>query len=281
MLVPEVGKEASYLILGFLFLIIFTSFFQFELHRDTLKQHLLFSILFTAVRYIIIPVAIFYLVDGWDRFWAFALAFLFLLPPGVSSPAIVSLLKGNFQLAISILVFGNIIALLTIPLLVPVWMGMSGTISTGRLLFTLIVTIVIPFIIHLPLRKNRRFSSGARQFLPTVTVISLSAITILGIAKNKEHLTGNPSQLIWFLALGIGMYIFIFAMGWLFSPGRIQKDRVSAGIESAMNNIGLGVSLSILYFAPRFTLYYIAVQFSWIIMLIPLKYLVRKYFIPN
>ncbi len=262
-----------------LFLIIFTSFFQFELKAEALRANLTFSIFFSVLRFLVLPVVVFYLVGKFSDFWAFALAFLLFLPPGVSSPAIVSMLKGNFQLAVSILFLGNILALVSIPLLIPGWYGLEGNVSAGKLVFTLVFTILLPFLLHWPLRRKPKVKQLAKKSLPLVTVFCLSAIIILGVSKNRQYLLQDPVQVIYYFLFALGLYSLIFAMGWLFLPGRGRREKAAAGLESGMNNIGLGVSLSIIYFAPPFTLFYLASQFAWIFLLIPLKHITRKYLI--
>jgi predicted Na+-dependent transporter len=281
LIVPEPGQGVSYLILGLLFLIIFTSFFQFELKPGTLQENLAFSIFFSIIRFVAMPIAVFYLIGKFSDFWAFALAFLLFLPPGVSSPAIVSMLKGNFQLAISILFLGNILALFSIPLLIPGWYGLEGNVSASKLVFTLVFTILLPFFLHWPLRKKPKIQLLAKKSLPLVTVFCLSTIIILGVSKNRQYLLQDPVQVIYYFLLALGIYSLIFAMGWLFLPGRGRAEKAAAGLESGMNNIGLGVSLSIIYFAPPYTLFYLASQFAWIFLLMPLKFIVRKYLIKD
>ena len=279
LLVPDPGESVSYIILAMLFLIIFTSFFQFELKKSTLRQNLLFSLLIGLLRFVAIPVAVFYALQGLSHFWAFALAFLFLLPSGVSSPAIVSLFKGNFQLAVTIMILANLIALMTIPLFVPDWFGLHAKISPNQLVYTLLITILLPFLLHLPLRKKEKVVKITRNNLPFVTVICLSTINVLGVAKNKEYLLNDPMQVLYFFLINLGIYSALFSLGWLLLPGRGNREKVAAGMESGMNNIGLGVALSIIYFTPQHTIYFISAQFSWLFILIPLKYFIRKYFI--
>ena len=51
-----------------------------------------------------------------------------------------------------------------------------------------------------------------------------------------------------------------------------KPRRISYSVSSGANNIGLGVTLTTLFFPGEVNVFFIIAQLSWIFMLIPMRY---------
>jgi predicted Na+-dependent transporter len=229
------------------------------------------AIAFVILRYIVLPVIIYYLINLFSPFLAFSFYFLALIPAGTSSPVIGQMLGGNFNLSVLILVTSNFLITITIPLMAPLFSQSILSIDAGGLFRTLLLTIVLPFFIHLPFRKSRRFVVFTVQYLPVVVVICLGLIFCIIIARNKPVLLNKLENAIPYLAMAFFFLIFLYMAGWLIFKRLAVPEQISAAFASGLNNIGLAVSLSTLYLSSQITVLFIYGEFAWVLALIVLK----------
>jgi predicted Na+-dependent transporter len=271
LIIPNPGKYAPTSILILLFIIIFSSFFQFEMKWETNRKELLKSLIFVILRYVILPLIIFYILNPFSSFLAFSLYFLALIPAGTSSPVVGHMLGGNYNLSILILVISNFLITITIPLMAPMLSNSSFSIDSWSLFRTLIFTIVLPFFVHLPLRKSIRFVNFTKKYLSIVVVICLAVIFSIIIARNKTVLLNKLEIALPYLSIAFFFLSFLYLSGWLFFRSLKIPDQISGSIASGLNNIGLAVSLSTLYLSTQVTILYIYGEFAWVLALIAMK----------
>ena len=274
-IVPYPGEAASYLILIFLFTIIFASYFQADLkfpNRYEIKQILIFA----GLRYLIIPLIVLLVVKELNVFLAYALFFLFMMPAGVSSPAITNLLGGNFNLSMRILILSSFIVTFFLPPLSSLFAGSHLDVSYNKLFFTLLFTVILPFFLHLPVRKVKVVKKFMIDHLSLIAVTCLSVIFMLAIAKNKEGILGNPGKLPLYFLISFVVYSFLYLSGYFLRPREIFRNRLTLSVSSGLNNVGLGLSLSILYLSPEMTVFFIVSEIVWVTIMIPVKYIFRK-----
>ncbi len=270
-IIPYPGKFASYAILCFLFLIIFSSFFQFKLNRKIFINYSFKSLVFSLIRFFVLPVAVYFLVLPFSLYYAFGLFFLLSLPTAVSSPAITKIVKGDVNLSLLILIYSSFLISLFLPLLTALLASKEMHISHVKLFTTLVTTIILPFLLHLPLRKSKAIQHFFNENLSFITVCSLSVIFMLAIAKNKSEITGNYHKIIEYAIIAFIMYTSLYFGGWIYSSKQMHNRRVTYAISSGLNNIGLGVSLATLYLTPQVTIFFIIAQITWVLLIVPLK----------
>jgi predicted Na+-dependent transporter len=271
LLIPNPGRIAPGIILVLLFIIIFSSFFQFDIRWETYRKDILKAIAFVFLRYVFLPVIIYYIINPFSSFLAFSFYFLALIPAGTSSPVIGQMLGGNFNLSILILVTSNFLITITIPLMAPLVSRNILSIDAWGLFRTLFFTIVLPFFIHLPFRKSRRFVVFTIQNLPVIVIICLGLIFCIIIARNKLVVLNELENAIPYLTMALFFLIFLGLSGWLIFKRFSVPEQISASVASGLNNIGLAVSLSTLYLSSQITVLFIYGEFAWVLALIVLK----------
>jgi predicted Na+-dependent transporter len=154
-LLPEFGEISGILILGVLSLIIFSSSFKVNFSIQFFKDRAALIFSFYLIRFILLPVACFYLILPFSPFYASSVFLLFVLPAGVTAPAFTNVFGGNVALALVLLILSSFLTPIVLPILSGVLMTEVLNINQSRLFFTLFITVIFPYIAHLPFRKNR------------------------------------------------------------------------------------------------------------------------------
>ncbi len=274
--IPDPGDIASYLILIMLFTIIFASSFQLDLKKEVFIYQSRNAIIFTVLRFIIVPVIFFLVLRFVSEFYAFVLFFLLILPAAVASPPVTVMYARHINLSLMIMAFSSIAATITIPVFVPLVSEGVTTINPLNLFQTVFITIVLPFFVHLLFRKKQNIKKWMTLNLSYVTVICISMILMLAISKNKHIVFQQPDMVGGFIVIALIFYLGLFVMGWHMMPTKDFNNKATFTISSGMNNIGLGISLAILYLPPIVAVFCIMAQFAWIISLIPVRFVLGK-----
>jgi predicted Na+-dependent transporter len=276
LLIPDPGKYTPFIILSLLFVIIFSSYFLFNLKWSIIRAELPRSLIFVALRYVILPVIIYLGLMSFSRFYAFGFAFLALMPAGVSSPAIGQMLGGNYNLSVMNLVVSNLVVIITVPLLTPLMGEGVADIHAADFFRTLFLTIILPFFLHLPLRRSRRLSDFIVRNLRLMVISCLSLVFMFVIAHTKAFLFSNTSKILPFLGYSLLFFALLYISGWYVPGIHAKEDKTSTSVSSGLNNVGIGVSLATLYISPMITVLFIMAEFAWSIALIPVKYWLKK-----
>jgi predicted Na+-dependent transporter len=251
--------------------IIFCSFFQINFTAGFLIHDFAVSIKFWILRYVAIPLMIYFSFKWISEFYAWVFLLSFLLPAAVSSPSFSAIFNGKPDLSLRILVFSSFLAVLTIPSLLSLLLGSSIDISAGRMFLTLVYTILVPFLLHLPLRKIQTIKNIAGRYNALFTLAGLGIIFIVVTARNKPAILGNPILVGWFAVEAFVMYSVMYIMGYFLLPFQPVAVRKTFSISSGANNIGLGVTITALFFPGEMNVFFIVSQLAWVVMLIPLR----------
>lgn len=276
MFVPSFGDITPKIVMISLAFIIFCSFFQINFSAGSLLSDFTISIQFWLFRYVAIPIVAYFAVKWISDFYALILLLSFLLPAAVSSPSFSVLFGGKPDLSLKILVYSSFLAVLTIPFLMTLFLGSTFEFSTGKMLLTLIYTIVVPFILHLPLRKVRMVKQITGRYNALFTLIGLAVIFIVATARNKPAILGNPALVGLFAVEALVLYGFLYLMGYYLFPSKPAEVRRTFSISSGANNIGLGVTITALFFPGEMNIFFIVSQLAWVIALIPLRKLLNR-----
>ncbi len=268
---PSPGNITPILMLGLLFVIVFSSFFQMNFDRQAFRENFSKALAYRILRFVLLPVAIYYMVLPFGNFYAFALFFLALMPGGTSSPALCALMGGNFNLSLFILVISNVIIVATVPLLAPVYARSVLEIDALSLFKTLVITIFLPFFVHLPIRRSAKASLWMKSNMSFIVIICLSLMLMLAISRNRDLLLDNPGIAAIYFAISLVFFLFLYLAGWLIGFIGKTGDHVAGSVSSGSNNIGLAISLSLLYLSPKITLLYIFGEFAWVFGLMGAK----------
>jgi BASS family bile acid:Na+ symporter len=222
-------------------------------------------------RYVIIPVIAYFAFIWISNFYALVLLLSFILPAAVSSPAFSAIYGGKPDLSLKILLYSSFMAVLTIPFLMSLLVGSSVNIKAGEMLLTLVYTIIVPFILHLPLRNVKKVKETVGRFNALFTLIGLSTIFIVVTARNKPAILGNPELVGLYSIISLVLYSTMYVMGYYMFPAQNKDIRRTLSISSGANNIGLGVTITALFFPGEMNIFFIVSQLVWVVMLVPLK----------
>jgi BASS family bile acid:Na+ symporter len=277
MAVPSFGERTSLIVIFSLAFIIFCSFFQINFSAEFLFTDFAISIKFWLLRYVAIPVIAYFAFKWISDFYALVLLLSFLLPAAVSSPSFSVMFGGKPDLSLKILVYSSFMAVLTIPFLMTLLLGSALDVSAGKMLLTLVYTIVIPFILHLPLRQVKVVKQLTGRYNALFTLIGLGAIFIVVTARNKPAILGNPALIGLFAVEALVLYSLLYLAGYYLFSSQSTQVRRTFSISSGANNIGLGVTITALFFPGEMNIFFIVSQLAWVVMLIPLRKSFQKF----
>jgi len=269
--IPDIGSYTNITILGLLFTVVFISFFQVELNKQIILTNAKKALVFYLIRYILLPVAVFLILQLFSKFYAIVFLLMYLLPAAVSSPAFSTILKGNPVLSLVLLVMSSFLSIFSIPFFCGLFASELETIHQGRMFITLVFTLILPYIVHLPLKKIQKFRSFINFSGSLIIVICLSIMLLIVFSKYKTVFLNNPLSLLSFFLISISGYAFLIFFGWIITYKSAIPDRITGAVSSGVNNIGLGITLSAIYFPEKISLYFVVAEFSWVLILIPLR----------
>jgi predicted Na+-dependent transporter len=271
MMVPSFGDITPRLIMFSLAFIIFCSFFQIEFSVRALTADFTLSLQFYLIRFVLIPVAVFFGFKWFSEFYALLMLLLFLLPAAVASPSFTILFGGKPDLSLKILIYSSFLSVASIPLIMGLLPGALVKVNSGQLLMTMVYTIVLPFLIHLPLRKIRSVRDIIGRYNALFTLIGLGMIFIAATARNRPAILGNPALVGLYAVISLMVYFALYLAGYWLMPAKSRQTRVTLSISSGANNIGLGVTITALFFPGNMNVFFIVAQLAWVIALIPLR----------
>jgi predicted Na+-dependent transporter len=271
MLVPSFGDITPRLVMFALAFIIFCSFFRIDLSAGAIMADFALSLKFYLSRFVILPVAIFFAVKWFSEFYALIMLLLFLLPAAVSSPSFTILFGGKPDLSLKILIYSSFLSVLAIPVMMGILPGSLVKVNAVDLLMTLVYTIVLPFLLHLPLRRAIAVRNAISRYNALFTLLGLSLIFIAATARNRPAILGNPSLVALYALEAMGLYFILYLVGYIIMKRQSRAERITMSISSGANNIGLGVTITALFFPGNMNIFFIVAQLAWVVALIPLR----------
>jgi predicted Na+-dependent transporter len=271
MLVPSFGDITPYLVMVSLAFIIFCSYFQIDFEFEKFRTDTWLSLKFFVLRFVIVPVVIFFLFKWISDFYSIMLLLMFLLPAAVSSPSFTIIFGGKPDLSLKLLIYSSFLSVITIPVLMGTLPGPLVQVNAGRMLLTMVYTIVIPFIVHLPLRKVKSFRHLIIHYNSLFTLIGLALIFIAATARNRPAILANPELVALYALVSLVLYALLYGLGFMILTRRSRSEKLTFSISSGANNIGLGVTITALFFPGHMNVFFIVAQLAWVVALIPLR----------
>jgi predicted Na+-dependent transporter len=275
MVVPSFGDITPRLVMIALAFIIFCSFFQIEFSPRALAADFTLSLQFYLLRFVLIPVVVFFGLKWFSEFYALLMLLILLLPAAVASPSFTILFGGKPDLSLKILIYSSFLSVLSIPLILGLLPGSLVRVNAGQLLMTMVYTIVLPFLIHLPLRKLPGIRNIIGKYNALFTLLGLGMIFIAATARNKAAILGNPALVGLYAVIALLLYFALYFAGYFLIPSQQRQVRLTMCISSGANNIGLGVTITALFFPGNMNIFFIVAQLAWVVALIPLRRIFR------
>lgn len=268
---PEFGDISGILILGVLSIIIFSSSFKVNFSVAFFKERAVLIFTFYVTRFILLPVAAFYLILPFSPFYASSVFLLFVLPAGVTAPAFTNVFGGNVALALVLLILSSFLTPLVLPVLSGVLMTEVLNIDQSKLFFTLFITVIFPYVAHLPFRKNRNITNWMQNHDSFISIIGIALIFSLAIAEYKSVLLTQPDLVLPFFLVALAGFILLYLFGWSLFNKAPTSDKIAMLFNSGANNVALGVVISFLYFPVKTGIFFIVCEIVWVLILIPVK----------
>lgn len=274
---PDIHINVNNVIVIALAFIIFISFFKVKVDKTLVSGDFRTILLFFIIRFIALPVILYFTLIYISEYYAIVIFILLILPSAVSSPAFANMFNGNIAMALKIMIFSSFLTILTLPLLCKFVLTGNKEIDVTGMFYTMIYTIIVPFIIHLPFKSSKKTVSFLTLNSPLLTVTGLSAIYLLAIIKNKDIIMANPMLVIFYTLISVLIFLILYISGFKFIKNKDIKNKISFSICSGANNVGLGVAITALYFTEEINVFFITAQLAWIVALIPIRYFFFRY----
>ncbi|WPP48184.1 bile acid:sodium symporter family protein [Catalinimonas niigatensis] len=275
-ILPQPGEFAGTLILAVLCVIIFASSFKVDFSPDFFRSQTKTIVGFYVLRFLLLPVFLFYLIQPFSPFYATALFLLCVLPCGVTSPAFSNVFNGNVTLALALLILSSSLTPLVLPYLGGLLMAEELKVNQFRLLTTLFITVVFPYLVHLPVRRHQRISRWMRNHDSFISIFGIAAIFALAIAEYRPILLSDTRQILPYFLVNLSVFLFLYFFGYSIWFKARKSEKVALLFSSGANNVALGVVISFLYFPTQTGVFFVVSEIVWVLVLIPVRKLMTK-----
>nr|WP_208296020.1 bile acid:sodium symporter family protein [Telluria antibiotica] len=170
-------------------------------------------------------------------------------PSGTASNVMTFLSKGDVALGVSIGSVSTLIAPFATPALVSLLAGQWMTINTASLFKDIVEVVIVPIALGLVVKTLfRRQAAASAQALPLVSTVAIVLIIAIIVALTQPKLLTNG--LLMFAAV-ILHNLLGFALGYVFARafGMNLAKRKAVMFETGMQNSGLGAALAAAHFS--------------------------------
>ncbi|MFP4096179.1 MAG: bile acid:sodium symporter family protein [Cyclobacteriaceae bacterium] len=276
-LLPQPGEFSGPLILAVLCFIIFASSFKVDFSPAFFKAHIFTILGFYLLRFLLLPSLLYGLVYFISPFYAGALFLLVVLPCGVTSPAFSNVFGGNVSLALALLILSSSLTPFALPFLGGLLMSEQVEVDRLRLFTTLFITVIFPYLAHLPFRKSRSISRWMRNHDSFISIVGIALIFALAIAEYRPVLLEDTRQLLPHFLVSITAFLLLYLFGWYAWLGAKRMDKIALLFSSGANNVALGVVISFLYFPTQMGVFFVVSEIVWVLVLIPVRRLAIRF----
>ncbi|MEW6651863.1 MAG: hypothetical protein AB1394_00190 [Bacteroidota bacterium] len=239
------GNDYVFLIRYFLMVLLFFSFLDIRASKEIIKQShfvILVVILFT-------PLLFFYLINFINHSLAQAVFVTAIAPTAIAAPVIISLKKGNVEYVMFSLLLNNIAVALLIPFFIPFVAFSSNPVNVSDILFPVLVTIFIPFVLAQLTRLSfpniwRRLvewkDSSFYILVANIYIAVSDASTFI-----REELTSNLTIVFLIASCSALLCVFYFGLGWLIG-GKSLRAEASQSLGQKNNAFTIWIALTFL-----------------------------------
>jgi len=221
--------------------------------------------LFFVLRFIALPIVIFFCAQTIAPKYALPLVVLTAMPAGVSAAAFTGFFGGTVPLAFVLVVLTNISTPFLVPLLMQLTAGTVIRIDTVSIFRTLALAIFVPMALYFFTRRVSSIRSSVEQFGRSTTVVIVALIIMLVVGARREFFLDHPGDLPELLFMSSLGFLILFLSGWYMYPAGSREDRIACSVSSGCNNAALGVSIALMYFPPEVGLFLVISEIPWMI----------------
>jgi BASS family bile acid:Na+ symporter len=198
---------------------------------------------------ILMPFALFLPVLPFSYDWAVALLIMGAMPTGMTIALVAEFFGGKTSLALVITAVTSLLAPISVPIVTKIALGQAVPIPMFEMFWSLFLTIVIPFILAMVLKRRVPKRIEAHDALWRNISVAAFGLLIMGITAATS--TGNPITFTWRDAV-----ILAFVFPWLalliwtayhIAPWRRPSERMTVALCMLYLNNTLA-----LYIADKF-----------------------------
>jgi BASS family bile acid:Na+ symporter len=258
------------ILLGMMLFLVFLKIDALEVLEKIRDFRLMIFI--SLIYMIIIPLAFYLFTRIFDSRLAIGILLLTAMPAGVSSPALVDILKGNITLAMSIAIVTQMIAPFTVPFLF--WLIGSKNLDLNILLIfkDIALLVFLPMILAQSVKKFFPETIRKGQHLLTpVNVFVLFSFVYIALSSQRDAIISNPASLVWKTVILYLVFIILHFIGYFMKKKEKKEDKIAFAITSAYMNNGMAIVLASTYFGPDILILMVLSELPWNTLLAPFK----------
>ncbi len=270
---PQLGETFRPLLQPALMLMLLLIFLKLDLGEiiKKMKDFRLMSYL-TILYLIIIPLFTYLIFTFIDKTLAMGFLLLAAMPPGVASPALTDIVKGNTVLAMSIMIICSLLAPFTVPLLFHYITPAEFSPNSQSMFLTMAMLIFIPLILSYPAKKiiPKTIKKTVPYFAAT-NVLIIFFFVYTAIATEQSFILANTDQVLWQLILLYLFFIALHIIGYIAGYGRPKQDKIAITVANTYRNNGMAIVLATSFFSPTIVILAVLSEIPWSTLLAPFK----------
>lgn len=233
---------------------------------------------FIVLRFLIVPLVIFYMAQAFLPEYRHVLLLFALLPCGATLSAMMAVVGGSPALGLTATAITSFIAPLSIPLAFAFLTNHSIEVDTMGMFKMLVLTIVLPVALYFGfIRRFEKVKLSMRKNSSAAACLLICMNVIIVISYQQDKFFENFGFLFFTMFIGTGLYLLFYIFGWFFLRKGNKKQKISYALMSGNNNINLGISLAVLFMPDFEALVLILWELGWILGLLFFQFFVRKH----
>lgn len=230
---------------------------------------------------LVLPALVFIIASQLAPSMAVALLLLAAMPTGMTAPLLTDVVGGKPGVTLILTITTSILSAITIPIVISIFASTEVTVSFFTMFLDLAYVIIIPFFLAQVVRYffNEKIKTTYFTFKP-ISLILLGALIAGVVAKQAPVLRENLNQDMLFQLVFLSLFIlWMLGIGYAIVFWRKDDIRVSVSVATTFMNFTLAIYLAATFFSdPTVLLTTVMVIFPWSLLVIPYKYLVKRFF---
>jgi len=278
LLIPTFGKSLNFLIIPFLMIILFLTYFKTDLIEIISHIKKPFFLIYVLIIFLlIIPAAVFIFFQFINPELSIGFLLLCSMPAGVSSPVFTNIVKGNTSLTIVVSFISHLVVPFTVPLLFLLLTQKVLAIDLWNLSKILLLLGFVPLLFAQIVRKtNQKFINSTRSYYGFISIIIISFLVYIAIANQSREILDNPVSTFLDILWLYGLFIFLHIVGYLTAFWRNKEDKIALSVAKTYMNNSLALGLAIAFFPPKIALLVALSEIPWTTTLAPFNYFIKK-----
>lgn len=223
-------------------------------------------IVFYIIRFILLPIILFFIAESLIPKYSVGILLLALLPVGITTPLLVGNLKGNVTFALGLTIITSLLAPLVLPFIF-MNIGIQHDLEIKGLFITLFLIIIAPLVLYysfIAIKKELKpFFYNNSSFVSTLL---LGIIISIVVSKQKDVFLNDISALLVVSLALLIMFLLFYLFGWFYPLKREQPSfLICNALSSGAINTALGINLALLYFSDDTIFFLVVSEFFWVV----------------